>query len=281
MIRKVVARKHGLRKAVARKPNNTANVKIRDKIMNHPQPVVSIIVPVMNEKLTLARVLQQASKVHPCSEVIVVDNGSTDGTGKVAALSGARLISFDSPLGHDVGRRIGAEFAKGDVLLFIDGDMVIPAFHLKPFINAVLSGVDVALNKYRGPVDKDPIHPVILAKHVLSASLLRPDLEGASMTAIPHAISRNALQSIGVEALEIPPLAMARAIESGLEVKAVHTVSVGKKNRSRHKSRAGITDPLSSLIVGDHLEALHWILTKQGYRGGYGDLGRKRDQVII
>ena len=236
----------------------------------------------MNEKRTLAKVLQQASKVHPCSEVIVIDNGSTDGTSNIAASWGARLISFEAPLGHDVGRRVGAEMAKGEVLLFIDGDMVIPAIHLKVFVQAILSGVDVALNGYRGPVEREPVHPVILAKHVLNASLGRTDLGGASMTAIPHAISRRALQIIGSKVLEVPPLAMTIAIHKGLQVKAVHTVAVGRKNRTRFKSRETVmVDPLSSLIVGDHLEALHWIVAQQGCRGGFEDLGRKRDQVRL
>ena len=236
----------------------------------------------MNEKRTLAKVLQQASKVHHCSEVIVIDNGSTDGTSNIAASWGARLISFEAPLGHDVGRRVGAEMAKGEVLLFIDGDMVIPAIHLKVFVQAILSGVDVALNGYRGPVEREPVHPVILAKHVLNASLGRTDLGGASMTAIPHAISRRALQIIGSKVLEVPPLAMTIAIHKGLQVKAVHTVAVGRKNRTRFKSRETVmVDPLSSLIVGDHLEALHWIVAQQGCRGGFEDLGRKRDQVRL
>jgi glycosyltransferase involved in cell wall biosynthesis len=260
----------------------SSKAKGKGTIINHPQPVVSIIIPVMNEKRTLAKVLQQASKVHRCSEVIVIDNGSTDGTSKIAASWGARLISFEAPLGHDVGRRVGAEMAKGEVLLFIDGDIVIPALHLKHFVQAILSGVDVALNGYRGPIEREPVHPVILAKHVLNASLGRADLEGASMTAIPHAISRRALQVIGSKALEIPPLAMTIAIYKGLHVKAVHTVAVGRKNPTRFKPRNTETvDPLSSLIVGDHLEALHWIHNQRGSRGGYEDLGRKRDQVKI
>lgn len=266
---------------MARKSIKTMHPKVIKRIHNHPQPEVSIIIPAMNEKQTIARVLQQAAKVHPCSEVIVIDNGSTDGTGKIAASCGAKVVSFESPLGHDVGRRIGAELAQGKVLLFIDSDIVIPAVHLKPFVNAVLSGVDIALNKYRGPVDKDPVHPVILAKHVLDASLLRADLEGASMTAIPHAISRHALGCIGAQALEVPPLAMAQAIVKGLAVKAVHPVAVGKQNRNRRRPRRLLTDPLSSLIVGDHLEALHWVMAERGIRGGFDDLGRKRDQVNI
>ena len=274
MIRKRKSRRRLGRRTVSSK------LPIR-RLFNHPEPLISIIIPAMNEKATLPAVLYQASRVHPCSEVIVVANGSTDGTGEIAAKWGARLISFDEPLGHDVGRRVGAEIAKGEVLLFIDGDMVISAKELRPFVKAILAGVDVALNGYSGPVEKQEAHPVVLAKHVLNAFLSRTDLKGASMTAVPHAISRRCLQTIGSAALEVPPLAYAMAVSRGLNVQAVHTIAVGKMNpvRVRKQVNQGKGDPLTTLVTGDHLEALYWLVMEYGARGGYSDLGRQRGRV--
>lgn len=270
-------RKRKLRRGLSRR-TVPQKLPIR-RLSNHPKPLVSIIIPVMNEKATLSAVLYQASQVHPCSEIIVVANGSTDGTAELAAKWGARLISFAEPLGHDVGRRFGAEIAKGEVLLFIDGDMVIPAKELLPFVNAILSGVDVALNGYSGPVEKPETHPVVLAKHVLNAFLSRSDLKGASMTAVPHALSRHAFEVIGAKALEVPPLAYAMAVSRGLHVEAVHIVPVGKLNPVRQRVAKGKRDPLATLVAGDHLEALHWLVKEHGLRGGFGDLGRQRDRV--
>ncbi|WMT40205.1 glycosyltransferase [Paenibacillus sp. D2_2] len=178
--------------------------RILPKIVNHYDPVVSIIIPAMNERARLPSVLREAGKVHPRSETIVVANGSNDGTAEIASALGARVIHFTEPLGHDVGRRVGAEVARGQVLLFMDADMVIPAAELRPFVKAVLSGVDVALNGYSGPVGRQTAHPVVVAKHTLNAWLSRPDLHGASMTAVPHALSRQALSAIGSKLLEIP-----------------------------------------------------------------------------
>ncbi|MNM99810.1 hypothetical protein D3C81_1123800 [compost metagenome] len=163
------------------------------------------------------------------------------------------------------------------MLLFIDADMVIPAKHLRPYVNAVLSGVDVALNGYTGPANKRKSHPVVIAKYMLNAWMLRPDLQGTSMTAIPHALSRRALDVIGVESLEIPPLAQAKAVVWGLNVQAVHTVPVGRLNPIRRKT--GDEDVLTSLVAGDHLEALHWLIQHRGARGGFDDLGRLREMV--
>jgi len=238
-------------------------------------PLVSVIVPVMNERRTIRRVLREAFAVHPSVEVIVVANGSKDGSARIAERAGARVIEYESPLGHDVGRAIGAQAARGKALLFIDGDMVIPAARLRPFAQAVLKGgVDVALNDYSGPTAKPAVHGVVLAKHALNVMLERPDLAGTSMTAIPHALSRAAVEAIGPEALAVPPLAHARAVQAGLHVMPVRRINVGRLNPPR-LARERVR-PLENMIVGDHLEAVDWIISQKGARCGFDDRYRKR-----
>jgi glycosyltransferase involved in cell wall biosynthesis len=242
--------------------------------------LVSVIIPAMNEARSIGAVVREARRVHPHTEVIVVENGSSDRTAKAAEAAGARVLSFPEPLGHDVGRRIGAEAASGQVMLFLDGDIVIPCVRLKPFIQAVCSGADVALNDYHGPVDRASVHPVVEAKHVLNILLNRADLGGASMTGIPHAISRKALDEIGLKSLEKPPLFQAMILTSGLRVETVRGIAVGKMNVAR-KKRNG-KDPLADVIIQDHLDAIAWLTSRLGARAGYTDLERKRirDGVI-
>ncbi|MFC3800545.1 glycosyltransferase family 2 protein [Cohnella sp. GCM10012308] len=236
-------------------------------------PAVSVIIPVMNEKRTLARVIREAYRIHPRTEVIAVLNGSTDGSLAIAKASGAHVLVFDRPLGHDVGRAVGAREASGDTLLFIDADMVIPAARLRAFIKAIEQGTDIALNDYSGPRKRPVVHNVILAKHALNALLGRPDLEGASMTAVPHAISRRALVAIGTEALAVPPLAMTKALHAGMNVRRVRHIDVGLLNRPRTKrERNGSLEPL---IIGDHLEAIGWWLKSDGAAGQPQEIGSR------
>lgn len=240
-------------------------------------PAVSVIIPVMNERRTLGRVIREAYRVHPNTEVICVLNGSTDGSLAIARASGARVLAYDRPLGHDVGRAVGAREASGDTLLFIDADMVIPAVQLREFTSAIERGTDIALNDYSGPRMRPVVHNVILAKHALNALLGRPDLEGASMTAVPHAISRRALDAIGAKALAVPPLAMTKALHAGLSVRRVRHIDVGTLNRPRTKrERSGSLEPL---IIGDHLEAIGWWLKRDGAAGQppQGNDGREGD----
>jgi hypothetical protein len=244
---------------------------------NHPAPYVSVIVPAMNEAGTIGKVIAGARGVHPRCEVIVVVNGSADNTAEIALSLGAHVIYFKQPLGHDVGRSIGAEAAKGEVLLFIDGDFALSASQLRPFVAAVSQGTDVALNDYSGPVRSEFPHPVVLSKHTLNIMLGRPDLKGCSLTAVPHALSRKAIAVLGSGLLSRPPLAHAQAVLEGLLVKAVHKVPVGRLNAVRPK-RAG-TDPLREIILVDHLDAAGLVLQRRGERAGFIDGNRRREMV--
>jgi len=245
--------------------------------VNHSEPWVSVIIPAMNEARTIARAISGARGVHPRCEVIVIANGSADGTEDIARLCGARVVSYPEPLGHDVGRSIGAEIAKGEILLFTDGDLALTAAQLRPFVTAVSEGVDVALNDYSGPVYRSRPHPVVVSKHVLNILLQRPDLKGCSMTAVPHALSRRALEVLGSSLLSKPPLAHANAVIEGLQVKPVHLVPVGKINAVRRK-REGM-DPLQKLVIDDHLEAVALLHQRRGTRAGFTDGIRRREMV--
>ncbi|UQZ33248.1 glycosyl transferase [Paenibacillus sp. PK3_47] len=244
---------------------------------NHPEPYVSVIIPAMNEARTIAKVIAGARGVHPRCEVIVIVNGSADKTAEVARSSGAKVIAFEQPLGHDVGRSVGAEAAKGEILLFTDGDLVIPAEQLRPFVSAISGGADLALNDYSGPVRSRFPHPVVLSKHVLNMMLGRPELKGCSLTAVPHAISRKALAALGSSLLSRPPMAYARAVLDGLLIKPVVRVPVGKLNAVRRKT--GGKDPLQEAVIRDHLDAVQQLLEHKGDRAGYSDGNRRREMV--
>lgn len=247
-------------------------------IVNASQPIVSVVIPAANERRTIASVIRNAWKVHPETEVIVVVNGSRDGTSHIAKRMGAHVLEFPHLLGHDVGRSVGARVAKGQVILFVDGDFVVSKRDLRPLVQAILQGeTDIALNSYIGPVRREKVHQVILAKHALNAALGRMDLRGVSMTTIPHAISRHALEVIGAEHLAIPPKAQAIALVKGLRVTPVHFIHAGLKNRKRKRGKG--KDPVGELIVGDHLEAMHWVIQERGVRGGFSDDTRARTKV--
>jgi GT2 family glycosyltransferase len=88
---------------------------------------VSVIVPVHNGGVNLQRCLQGvAASTRPPDEAIVVDDGSTDGSAAHAAALGARVVTTAAgPRGPAYARNRGAEVATGDVLVFVDADVVV------------------------------------------------------------------------------------------------------------------------------------------------------------
>jgi glycosyltransferase involved in cell wall biosynthesis len=84
-------------------------------------PQVSIIIPALNEAGAIGQVVAQMPWPR-IAECIVVDNGSADSTGAVAAAAGARVIQ--SPRGYGAACQAGsvAALPASDLLVFMDGD---------------------------------------------------------------------------------------------------------------------------------------------------------------
>jgi len=83
---------------------------------------ISVILPAKNEAEGLQRTLPALRACLPAAEVIVVDDGSTDGTAAVAAEHGARVLSSPYSMGNGAAIKRGARAAAGDILVFMDAD---------------------------------------------------------------------------------------------------------------------------------------------------------------
>jgi glycosyltransferase involved in cell wall biosynthesis len=87
---------------------------------------VSIIVPAYNAAEMLPRCLDAlVSQASADVEILVVDDGSTDATASAARHPEVRLITFPRRAGAAAARNAGASAAVGEVLLFVDADVVI------------------------------------------------------------------------------------------------------------------------------------------------------------
>ncbi len=87
-------------------------------------PVVSIILPVYNEGEVLAPMLNRLFALPEAKdwEVLVVDDGSTDNTAEVAERYPVRLLRHPHNMGNGRSVRTGGLAAKGEILVFLDGD---------------------------------------------------------------------------------------------------------------------------------------------------------------
>lgn len=114
--------------------------------------LVSIVVPAYNEEKTIEAVLKSFLNQTIKSEIIVVDDGSTDGTKELISRYPVKLISTERK-GPGHARNLGAKNAKGNIIAFIDADETIdPNF------------IEVTLNYFKNPC----IVGVYPAEHFIS-----------------------------------------------------------------------------------------------------------------
>ena len=100
---------------------------------NLAEITLSVVIPALNEADNIADLLVAlAQQTRLPDEIIVADAGSIDDTTEIAKQYGAKIVSGGLPA---VGRNAGAAAATGDVILFLDAD-VLPA---PQFVEAILS----------------------------------------------------------------------------------------------------------------------------------------------
>jgi len=86
------------------------------------QKEVSIIVPALNEEQSIEQVVRGLVTSFPSSEIIVVNDGSTDKTEMLANQAGALVVNHDSPRGYGAALRSGVLASTRDFVLFCDAD---------------------------------------------------------------------------------------------------------------------------------------------------------------
>lgn len=110
---------------------------------------ISIILPAKNEAEGLAIVLPKLKATWPEAEIIVVDDGSTDGTVEVCVQSGIHVLSNPYSMGNGAAVKRGARAASGDILVFMDAD----AQHDPAFIRRLLEKMDAGYDMAVGARD--------------------------------------------------------------------------------------------------------------------------------
>lgn len=127
-------------------------------------PDVSIIIPCLNEAATLPIVIEKAlqsfERLRIKGEVVISDNGSTDGSVKVAEKFGARVVHC-SHKGYGNALRCGFENAKGKYLIMGDADDSYNFLHIDRFIDELQNGADMVMGtRLKGTIHKGAMPPL-------------------------------------------------------------------------------------------------------------------------
>jgi len=86
---------------------------------------VSCIIPAYNEESTIRGAIRIVRKIKLINEIIIVDDGSSDNTYATAKLEeGAKVLRHHKNKGKGAAIKTGIKSSNGDVLLFLDGDLI-------------------------------------------------------------------------------------------------------------------------------------------------------------
>ncbi len=126
-------------------------------------PSVSVVIPVRDDAARLEQCLAalEASEVRPL-ETIVVDDGSTDDSGDVGRRRGARVLRLPTSHGPAHARNRGAEVARGDLLFFVDADVLVFPDTIAVAAKVLADGGPAAVI---GSYDDRPGHPSFLSQY--------------------------------------------------------------------------------------------------------------------
>lgn len=170
--------------------------------MSRGPPVVSVIIPCLDEEEAIGQVVTAALSQN-VSEVIVVDGGSRDRTVERAEAAGARaIVEPRRGYGRAIQAGIAAVRDDADILVFLDGDGSDPAEFISDLVSPISAGqaVFVLGSRVRGLRENGSLAPQQLVAAYLGKLLLRLAY-GASFTDLSpfRAIRRNELSRLGMK----------------------------------------------------------------------------------
>ncbi len=122
----------------------------------NPAWELTVVMPCLNEARTLARCIGEAregaARAGGESEIIIADNGSTDGSPEIALRLGARVVSVAAQ-GYGHALRGGIAAARGRYIIIGDADGSYDYSHLPRFVEQLRDGCDLVMgNRFLGGI---------------------------------------------------------------------------------------------------------------------------------
>jgi glycosyltransferase involved in cell wall biosynthesis len=106
---------------------------------------VSIVLPAKNEGESLKVLLPKLRDIFPHTEILVVNDGSTDDTLAHCEASGVRVVTHPYPKGNGAAIKSGARAATGDILVFMDADGQHQPEDISQLLDKMAHGYDMVV----------------------------------------------------------------------------------------------------------------------------------------
>jgi len=144
----------------------TPRVEVKDAANPRPEPEgleLTVVMPCLNEAETLGTCIRRAQQAiadaNIAGEVLVADNGSTDGSIEIAEGLGARLVRVAAK-GYGNALMGGIAAAAGKYVVMGDADASYDFAHIPRFLGPLRDGADLVMgNRFRGGIEKGAMPP--------------------------------------------------------------------------------------------------------------------------
>jgi len=217
--------------------------------MNERQlTAIAVIIPALNEAGNIGRLVAEALGTSPV-HIIVVDNGSTDGTAEEARAAGAQIV-YEARRGYGYACAAGVAAAgAADVLAFLDGDYSSLPAELPRIVSPILADeADLVLgSRPRGHIASGAMPPQQRFGNWLASRLMN-QLYGLSVTDLgPYrAIRRSLLETLDMREMTYgwPTEMMVKAARRGARI-----VEVPVSFHNRQAGRSKISGTLRGTIL--------------------------------
>ena len=200
---------------------------------------LSIIIPVFNERPTVLTLLDRVEAARTDAEIIVVDDGSTDGSREILAErargSGGRITLVEHPVNRGKGAALvtGVARAGGEYVLFQDADLEYdPADY--DLLLALANGREAAAvygSRFGAARPRMSVRHVIGNRLLTGLTNLLYGSELTDMETCYKLIRRSLFQELGIECtrFDVEPEITAKLLKRGI---AIHEVPISYEGRS-------------------------------------------------
>jgi glycosyltransferase involved in cell wall biosynthesis len=148
--------------------------------------MISVVIPALNEEAAIAETVIEVRNALEASglgpyEIIVVDDGSSDATGRLAAEAGARLVSHPHNVGYGKSLKDGILAARHDTIVITDADRTYPIASIPDLLREYRRGFDMVVGArmgehYRESIVKAPLRSALRAVVEFTANRKIPDI---------------------------------------------------------------------------------------------------------
>jgi glycosyltransferase involved in cell wall biosynthesis len=192
----------------------------------HDAVLVSVVIPCLNEAESIGQCVNAAQRVldeHSLDgEVLVVDNGSEDGSGKLARLAGARVVE-EPRRGYGSAYLAGFAAARGDYIVMIDADLTYDFEEIPRFIRELDAGAELVMGNRMEAVQPGAMSIISRIGNPLLSGFLnllfRTPIRDAHCGM--RAVRRDVLPVLALQAtgMELASEMVIRAARGGLEIR--------------------------------------------------------------